>query len=103
MSENMVGVKDMHPMQIEALMAFICHTLDIAEGLSELTGDPEIASETISMVESLTELFGANAVILQMSPESSDSERGSDLLEDLLRPKRAVGRKAAGRPPASET
>ena len=102
MSENMVGVKDMHPMQIEALMAFICHTLDMAEALAELTGDPEIASETISVVESLTELFGANAVILQMSPESSGSEQGSDLLEALLRPTKAVGRPSAGQGPASE-
>lgn len=92
MSEKMVGVKDMHPMQVEALLNFCCYTLDLAGGLSEMTGDPEIADEAVSLVESLTEIFGANAVILQTSLESKDSEQGSDLLEQLLRPRR-VGRR----------
>lgn len=104
MSNGMVGVKDMHPMQIEALMNFCCHALDMAATLAEMQGDPEIANEAVSMVESLTELFGANAVILQTSHESSDSELESDLLAQVLRPQRAVGRRGpAGQGPASET
>lgn len=104
MSSGMVGVKDMHPMQIEALMNFCCHALDMAATLAEMQGDPEIATEAISMVESLTELFGANAVILQTSHESSDSEPESDLLAQVLRPQRAVGRRGpAEQGPASET
>ena len=104
MSSGMVGVKDMHPMQIEALMNFCCHALDMAATLAEMQGDPEIANEAVSMVESLTELFGANAVILQTSHESSDSEPESDLLAQVLRPQRAVGRRGpAEQGPASET
>lgn len=104
MSDGMVGVKDMHPMQIEALMNFICHTLNLSASLSELTGDPEIAEETISMVESMTELFGANTIIVQTSPESPDSEPELDLLAQVLRPQRAVGRRGpAEQGPASET
>ena len=104
MSNGMIGVKDMHPMQIEALMNFCCKALDAAAGLSELTGDPDIASEMVSEVEALTELFGANAVILQTSPESSGSEPVSDLLAEVLRPQRSVGRRVpAEQGPASET
>lgn len=103
MSGGMIGVKDMHPLQIEALMDFCCHALDMAAALAEEAGDPEIAAETISMVESLTELFGANAIILQTSPESLGSEPESDLLSDLLQARRQVGRRGpAGQGPASE-
>lgn len=105
--EKMVGVKDMHPMQIEALMNFCCYTLDLAHNMAETLGDPEVAYEAVNLVESLTEIFGANAVILQTSLESSDLERGSDLLEALLWPRKAVGRPARQEPkeqgPASET
>lgn len=105
MSNGMIGVKDMHPMQIEALMNFCCHALDMAATLAEMQGDPEIATETISMVESLTELFGANAVIVQTSPGSLGSGPESDSLAALLQGQRAVGRRPppAERGPATET
>lgn len=104
MSEKMVGVKDMHPMQIEALMTFCCHALDVAATLAEEVGDPEIANDMIAQVESLTEIFGANAVILQTSLESSGSAPESDLLAQVLRPQRPVGRRGpAGKGPEQET
>ena len=97
MSEKMVGVSDMHPMQVQELMDFCCYTLTVAECLSESTGDPEIAAEAASMVESLLEIFGANAIILQTSPGSSGSEPESDLLAQVLQPRRSVGRRGSAR------
>lgn len=104
MASGMVGVQDMHQMQVEELLNFCCYTLDLAAALAETIGDPEITTEAISAVESLTEMFGANAFIHQTSPELSDLEPESNLLEELLRP-RQVGRPArpAGKGPASET
>lgn len=78
MSEKMVGVKDMHPLQIQELMDFCCYALDLAEALAERLGDPEVAAEAASKVESLAEIFGANALILQTSPGSPGSEQESD-------------------------
>lgn len=107
MANGMVGGKDMHHMQVEELLNFCCYTLDMAHELAVASGDPEIVAEAISKVESLTEMFGMTALILQRSPESMGSEPESDLLGELLRP-RQVGR-PVGRPvrtlkgPASET
>ncbi|CAB4138397.1 hypothetical protein UFOVP330_32 [uncultured Caudovirales phage] len=78
MSEKVVGVQDMHPAQIAELMNFCCYALDLAETLAELLGDPEVADEATSKVESLTEMFGANTLILRTSLESPDSEQESD-------------------------
>jgi hypothetical protein len=80
MDEKMLGVKDMHPAQIQELMDFCCYALDRAEELAELSDDPEYADEAQSRVESLLEMFGANALIVRTSPESLDSEQGSDWL-----------------------
>jgi hypothetical protein len=77
MSEKVLGVQDMHPAQIKELMDFCCYTLDLAEAMAELLEDREVADEAASKVESLTEMFGANAVIVRMSPESPDSEQES--------------------------
>lgn len=83
--ETAIGVKDMHSAQIQELMNFCCYVLDLAAELSEQLGDPEVLTDASSRVESLGEMFGANVLILQTSPESSDLEQGSGLLERLLR------------------
>lgn len=83
--ETAIGVKDMHSAQIQELMNFCCYALDLAAELSEQLGDPEVLTDASSRVESLAEMFGANVLILQTSPESSGSEQGSGLLEKLLR------------------
>jgi hypothetical protein len=83
--ETAIGVKDMHSAQIQELMNFCCYVLDLANEYGESIGDPEVLNEAISHVESLAEMFGANALILQEPHESPDSEQGSGLLERLLR------------------
>ena len=82
--ETAIGVKDMHSAQIQELMNFCCYVLDLAAELSEQLGDPEVLTDASSRVESLGEMFGANVLILQTSPESSGSEQGLSLLERLL-------------------
>jgi hypothetical protein len=83
--ETAIGVKDMHSAQIQELMNFCCYVLDLANEYGESIGDPEVLNEASSHVESLAEMFGANVLILQTSPESSGSEQGLSLLERLLR------------------
>jgi len=83
--EKALGVKDMHSAQIQELMNFCCYVLDLANEYGESIGDPEVLNEASSRVESLAEMFGANVLILQTSPESSGLEQGSGLLERLLR------------------
>lgn len=76
-----VGFKDMAEEQIEELLNFCCHALNVADNY----GDDEIAVDTEEKVANLIEIFGGTAIIDRTSPESSDSEQGSDLLERLLR------------------
>lgn len=76
-----VGFKDMAEEQIEELLNFCCHALNVATNY----GDDDVATETEEKVAALIEIFGGHAIIDQTSPESSDSEQGSDLLERLLR------------------
>lgn len=103
MSDKTVGIHDMHPLQVQELMQFCCHALELADALSELAADREILEDTISKVESLGEMFGANAVILQTSPGSTGSEPELGSLAQLLEPKRAVGRRGPeAQGPASE-
>jgi len=83
--ETAIGVKDMHSAQIQELMNFCCYALDLAAELSEQLDDPEVLEDAQSRVESLAEMFGANVLIPQTSPESSGSEQGLSLLERLLR------------------
>jgi len=94
--ETAIGVKDMHSAQIQELMNFCCYTLDLAAELSEHIDDPEVLTDASSRVESLAEMFGANVLILQTSPESSGSEQGSGLLESLLR---SLGPRESGSKP----
>jgi hypothetical protein len=53
-----LGLKDMHPMQIEALMEFIGITLNLAS----LTNDTEVVVETEAFADELIKLFGGNGV-----------------------------------------
>ena len=76
-----VGFKDMAEEQVEELLNFCCHALNVAVNY----GDDEIAVDTEEKIASLIEIFGGHAIIDQTSPESSDSEQGLDLLERLLR------------------
>ena len=76
-----VGFKDMAGEQIDELLNFCCHALNIATNY----GDDEIAVDTQERVAALIEIFGGNAIIDRTSPESSDSEQGLDSLERLLR------------------
>lgn len=76
-----VGFKDMAEEQIEELLNFCCHALNIAVNYA----DDEIVEDTENMISNLIELFGGHAIIDQTSPESSDLEQGLDLLERLLR------------------
>lgn len=98
MARRAVGVKDMLPEQVAELMSFVCYSLDVAQALSEETGDPEIFEEAVSAVENLVEMFGGNAIVIhRMSHESSDQEQGLDLLDQLLRD-RAAGRQGQSGP-----
>lgn len=60
-----LGIKDMHPMQIEALINFIGMALDMA---SQFEGD-----EALEMVEEeadqLVRLFGGNGVRVELKVE----------------------------------
>lgn len=76
-----VGFMDMAEEQVEELLNFCCHAMNVAVNY----GDDDVATETEGKVAALIEIFGGHAIIDQTSPESSDSEQGLDLLERLLR------------------
>jgi len=76
MDNIIIGFKDMHQSQIDELMNFLCSSLDWAMALSEVLEEEEIFSEAKNKVESLIEMFGGNALIVQTSLESSDLEQG---------------------------
>tara|TARA_R110001632_G_scaffold197117_1_gene319252 strand:+ start:266 stop:475 length:210 start_codon:yes stop_codon:yes gene_type:complete len=53
-----LGIKDMHSMQVEALMEFVGTTLHLAA----LCNDREILYETEELADNLVRLFGGNGV-----------------------------------------
>ena len=53
-----IGFRDMHPMQLEALMALISDTLKLASR----TDDREILDKVESDCDELVKLFGGNGV-----------------------------------------
>ena len=53
-----LGIKDMHSMQIEALMEFVGTALHLAA----LCEDREILDETEELADNLVRLFGGNGV-----------------------------------------
>jgi len=76
MDNNIIGFKDMHQSQIDELMNFLCSSLDWAMALSEVLEEEEIFSDAKNKVESLIEMFGGNALIVQTSHHLSDLEQG---------------------------
>lgn len=57
-----LGFKDMHPMQVEALMELI----GIALNLASLAEDNEILEDTTAYCDELVKLFGGNGVRLSV-------------------------------------
>jgi hypothetical protein len=57
-----MGFKDMHPMQVEALMELI----GIALNLASLSEDNEILEDTTAYCDELVKLFGGNGVRLSV-------------------------------------
>jgi len=53
-----IGLRDMHPMQLEALMALIGVTLELASK----TDDDELLAQVESDCDELVKLFGGNGV-----------------------------------------
>lgn len=53
-----LGLKEMHPMQVEALMEFVGVTLNLAS----LTNDHDVIEETEAFADELIKLFGGNGV-----------------------------------------
>ena len=53
-----IGFRDMHPMQLEALMALIGVTLELASK----TDDDELLAQVESDCDELVKLFGGNGV-----------------------------------------
>ena len=57
-----LGFKDMHPMQVEAVMELI----GIALNLASLAEDNEILEDTTAYCDELVKLFGGNGVPLSV-------------------------------------
>jgi len=53
-----LGIRDMHPVQIEALMEFVGMTINLAA----ITNDKQIVEETEIAADELVRLFGGNGV-----------------------------------------
>tara|TARA_R110002126_G_scaffold123003_1_gene264851 strand:+ start:65 stop:307 length:243 start_codon:yes stop_codon:yes gene_type:complete len=53
-----VGLKDMHPMQVEALMELISMTINLASQ----TKDPEVLEDVESYCDEMVKLFGGVGV-----------------------------------------
>ena len=57
-----LGFKDMHPMQVEALMELI----GIALNLASMSEDNDILDDTTAYCDELVKLFGGNGVRLSV-------------------------------------
>jgi len=53
-----LGLKQMHPVQVETLMEFV----GVAINLATLTNDKEVIEETEAFADELVRLFGGNGV-----------------------------------------
>ena len=56
--QDSIGFRDMHPMQVEALMALIGVTLELAVKVD----DQELLAQVESDCDELVQLFGGNGV-----------------------------------------
>ena len=55
-----LGLKDMHKMQVDALVEFISITLNLAT----LTKDDQVIEETEALADELLKIFGGNGIKL---------------------------------------
>jgi len=60
-----LGLREMHPMQIESLMEFIGVTLNLAT----MTEDDEVIKETEAFADELIKLFGGNGIKLTIEAD----------------------------------
>ena len=66
MSEmNTLGLKDMHPMQIRALMEFVELSLEIAA----ITGEKDAVRDVEAAADDLIRLFGGNGVKVEIETQ----------------------------------
>jgi len=75
-STNIIGLKDMHPMQVKALMDFVGTAVELAAN----TQDREIVSDVEAMADELVRLFGGNGVRVTINDECVDDPRYPPLL-----------------------
>ena len=57
-----LGLRQMHPMQVEALMDFVGWTIDLAA----LVGDEDLLNETEGMADELVRMFGGKGVRIEL-------------------------------------
>ena len=60
-----LGLRQMHPMQIESLMEFIGVTLNLAT----MTNDDDVIKETEAFADELIKLFGGNGIKLTIEAD----------------------------------
>tara|TARA_R100000908_G_scaffold62765_1_gene42382 strand:+ start:490 stop:699 length:210 start_codon:yes stop_codon:yes gene_type:complete len=60
-----LGLRQMHPMQVESLMEFIGVTLNLAT----LTNDQEVIDDTEALADELVKMFGGNGIKLTIEEE----------------------------------
>lgn len=62
---NTLGLKDMHPMQIRALMEFVELSLEIAA----ITGEKDAVRDVEAAADDLIRLFGGNGVKVEIETQ----------------------------------
>ena len=60
-----LGLREMHPMQVESLMEFIGVTLNLAT----MTDDDDVIKETEAFADELIKLFGGNGITLTIEAD----------------------------------
>jgi hypothetical protein len=60
-----LGLRQMHPMQVESLMEFI----GVALNLATLTNDDDVINETEAFADELIKLFGGNGIKLTIEAD----------------------------------
>jgi hypothetical protein len=60
-----LGLREMHPMQVESLMEFIGVTLNLAT----MTDDDDVIKETEAFADELIKLFGGNGIKLTIEAD----------------------------------
>ena len=60
-----LGLRQMHPMQVESLMEFI----GVALNLATLTDDDDVIKETEAFADELIKLFGGNGIKLTIEAD----------------------------------